>query len=940
VTVVHRMTATSPPLARHPAARAREAVVPHERTLLDWVVVAAGLAMAAGWAVQQPVLSLAAVGVMVLILAAARFDYFVLFLLVARSALDATKGGSGALSPTTALGAVFIVTVVVRELLIRSGGRTGPQLRSPVREPLIALLAVATLSGVLSDAPIPSLVECVRLAGVVAMVMALERMLVEDGMAPKVLVAVFLSAVLPIGLGLYQLVLGRGRLIADFSRVQGTFTHPNPFSIYLAIMIVLAVALFRHVRLSARLGLALVIGLGGVLLVATFTRGSWIALVLGLVVVGVLQNRLILGALVVAVAGVLVFVPSVTARFKDLFGPSRTASGASGNSLVWRVQHWQESLDLARDSPVFGIGLKGIERSTVGGQNAHNDLVRVIVETGLAGLLMYVLLVASLVWAARRALQTAPAGWRRGLAVGYAGVLAVLGVTSLSSNIITQVVLLWYVAAITTTVVAVSPTVAAPQGRRRVSRDGTVGPLPERVGPARRVHDRHPSAAASGDRGHPAAGAERPGRADAGRRPRRPERDAAGQDEGEGTGPAAEASHRRAAPGQEPGPGPWSPAGTGQRSSTAREGRAVEIVDLIRAAGRMAWIVLLFPLLAAGGAVAYQRTLPAEYSSTATLGLYVKSTGGAPQYGRDFAAAVRTTAVVEAAAKASGVPVGEVRDGLSARPVSDSSYTMQVSWTGPNRHADDIAFEVAKAGYVSTAGPSYRRALAAKKTADQPVADIQAQMDKISVTPPPDPKAESNAAATELSKAKSALDRATTAQDKKDAQGRVDAAEQRVKDAATAKDNYSTWNSLKNQLKTAAETARKVETPVDPAEELKEKGAVTAGSVTKASPSRALARAGAGGAVVGLIAAVLVLVLLQTMAGNRRARKARQQAARQGGGQPRNGQPRNGQPVNGRAAAQAQPAGRGHGRHQPAQDVDSLPWIFGDDQQQSSRSRY
>lgn len=510
MTVVHRMTATSPRLTPEAAPSADPTVLPSARSRLDWVVVAAGVGMAAGWAVQQPLLSMAAVGVMVLLLAATRFDYFVLFLLVARSALDATKGGTGALSPTTALGAVFIVTVVVRELLLRAGGSTAPQMRSPVREPLIALLAVATLSGLVSNAPVPSLVECVRLAGVVAMVMALERMLTQEGMAPKVLVAVFLSSVLPMALGLYQLVFGRGRLIGDFSRVQGTFTHPNPFSIYLAFVIVLAVALFRHVRLPAKVGLAVVVLVGGGLLLATFTRGSWIALVLGLVVVGILQNRLILGALVVGIAGVLVFVPSVTARFKDLFGPSRTENGSTGNSLVWRLQHWQESLDLARESPILGIGLKGIERSTAGGQNAHNDLVRVSVETGAAGLLMYVLLVASLVWAARRSLQTAPAGWQRGLAVGYTGMLAVLGVASLSSNIITQVVLLWYVAAITTTVVAVSPTVAAPQGRRRISRDGTVKPLPERIGPVRPTAAPEPAATATLPPQRPGIGATPP----------------------------------------------------------------------------------------------------------------------------------------------------------------------------------------------------------------------------------------------------------------------------------------------------------------------------------------------------------------------------------------------------------------------------------------------
>ena len=256
-----------------------------------------------------------------------------------------------------------------------------------------------------------------------------------------------LSSVVPLLLAVQQLAAGGGRQIGGFSRIIGSFLHPNPFSIYLTLLVVMAVALLPHVRGAARCALAGGGAVAAVCLLFTYTRASWIAVLVGVAVVGLAQGRrLVLGVLALVVVAALA-VPSVSARFSDLDGPV-TYSGGTSNSLVWRVDYWRDVVHLSADSPVLGIGPKGIERTTEGAKNAHDDLVREYVETGVVGLGAYLALALSLVRLGRRAWRARLTGWERGAAVGFAGSVAALAVVSISSNVITQVVLLWYVVAL------------------------------------------------------------------------------------------------------------------------------------------------------------------------------------------------------------------------------------------------------------------------------------------------------------------------------------------------------------------------------------------------------------------------------------------------------------------------------------------------------------
>jgi O-antigen ligase len=401
------------------------------------------------------ILPFAMVGAVILgTLAIVRFELFVAAVLILRAALDSTKlhtsgnlnatnGSPNGLDPASILAVLFMVASLVYYAAERRAGREIPNSKSPIRIPLLCFLGAGIISILGSTNPKVSSLECLRVSAVVVMVIVLERLLVKESNLRRLLQATFYSAIIPISFAAIQAVTGKGQSIGGFSRIQGTFLHPNPFSIYLTFIIIMAVAMWPHYSGRAQVPLIVLIGGCSFALLLTYTRSSYIAAVIGVFIVGMYQSKKLVGALLIAVLVVAIAVPSVSQRFSDL-QRSQRFSGAAGNSLVWRFSYWKQVASLANQTPVTGIGLKMIEERTDDAKNAHNDFLRVYVETGLLGLTAYAALLISLGLVSRRALKKAKQGYHRGVAVGFFGCYVAFVILSMVSNVISQVVILWY----------------------------------------------------------------------------------------------------------------------------------------------------------------------------------------------------------------------------------------------------------------------------------------------------------------------------------------------------------------------------------------------------------------------------------------------------------------------------------------------------------------
>lgn len=369
-----------------------------------------------------------------------RFELFVLAILAIRSSLD-IAGGLGGFG---AAGAVSLIFLVAGGIWLLS---QPIERRLPVPSfvwPIGAFVMAGSLSILVTRDPLGAAQDVMRFATLVVIVLVVNQLLVEERDLRRLLIAIYVSLAIPVLVGAYQALTGTGYHVSgEFARVRGTFDHPNPFAIYLTMMIVMGVALMIQARRTVVRMLLLLTVIGcGVFLVLTYTRSAWIATIAGLLVVALYQGKRLLPIIGLAAIAVAMMVPSVALRFQDL-STETTESGAAGNSLVWRFEYWAQALELS-ENPFVGAGLRTVRAQTDVGKEPHNDFIRVYVETGLLGLSAYLWFLGSLVVAAQRSIRRTRRPLERGVAVGFAGCLVALLLLSLVSNVISQLVILWY----------------------------------------------------------------------------------------------------------------------------------------------------------------------------------------------------------------------------------------------------------------------------------------------------------------------------------------------------------------------------------------------------------------------------------------------------------------------------------------------------------------
>jgi putative inorganic carbon (HCO3(-)) transporter len=414
------------------------------------VVVAVSVAV--GWSLPQGnrlgvLLPLAGVaGLTLAALAFFRFELFLMIVIGVRASLDAAKVSDSSVDATGALSVLFIVASAVWLYRQRDVVRAA----SPVQGlllPFASFFAAAAVSVVFSSHPLDSAVEAVRIGTVVVIVITLGHVVRDRGHMRLLLLAILASAVAPLAAAALQIARGGAGLTAEgIGRIDGTFLHPNPFAAYLSLLLILGVALFPHMDRRWKVALAGLSLACGAVLVSTYARGAWIAAFAGLLMVAFLQGRRLLWLMGAAVLVVAIFIPSVKLRVSDLT-EARSESGAPANSLAWRIEYWKGALEL-QDNPLFGIGLREVELSEEAAKAPHNDFVRVYVEMGLVGLGTYLWLLGALFLQARRAYREAAPGVARGLAVAFLGSLTAIVVLSIAANVVSQLVILWYFAAI------------------------------------------------------------------------------------------------------------------------------------------------------------------------------------------------------------------------------------------------------------------------------------------------------------------------------------------------------------------------------------------------------------------------------------------------------------------------------------------------------------
>jgi O-antigen ligase len=321
----------------------------------------------------------------------------------------------------------------------------GLVIRTPLNRPILAYLLsalVATLVGYLSGTVETSagffyVLKYVEYFVVYYMV---ANNLGDRRQAWRLVVAAFLVAATVSVIGAAQIPSG-ARVSAPF---EGEAGEPNTFGGYLLLMMALAAGLaLESSRTGVRVGSLALLALMVPSFLFTLSRASYLGVLPALGVLAALSRRRAvftvlpaagLGLLVIGAPLVGTLVPSaVVNRIWSTFQPEpeqpvvKLGDVALDPSSSERVIDMQRALDGWQQRPLFGWGVTGF--AFVDGQ-----YTRILVETGLVGLMAFLWLLASVVVSSVKTLRMLGDADDRGLVLGFLAGTAGLLTHAIATN--------------------------------------------------------------------------------------------------------------------------------------------------------------------------------------------------------------------------------------------------------------------------------------------------------------------------------------------------------------------------------------------------------------------------------------------------------------------------------------------------------------------------
>jgi O-antigen ligase len=310
--------------------------------------------------------------------------------------------------------------------------------RIPLVKPFAAFLLIALLGVAIAPDLDRALQDWLRTAGAFMLyILVVDLMRTSEDLRWLVRVMIA-AATVPLVAGIYQYFTDTGNHETEgFNRIMGTFTHPSPYAFFLVQVLPVAAVFFMHTRSKlARVALVVLIPLMVLSIYATQTRGAWLGLAVVIIVFLWMRARWTLVFVPLVAAALFFALPSVQQRFNE--------AGSETGSVVWRQRQWTNAIELASPAQLAtigrGLGTVEFELETL----AHNEYVRLIVETGALGLLAMFFLYRGLYRITIQGYRASPEGYERDMMLAFLCVFWSRLVIAVSDNVIIFPVLEWY----------------------------------------------------------------------------------------------------------------------------------------------------------------------------------------------------------------------------------------------------------------------------------------------------------------------------------------------------------------------------------------------------------------------------------------------------------------------------------------------------------------
>jgi len=327
---------------------------------------------------------------------------------------------------------ILLTSLLIPGALLRALQTRRPLVNLPISASYLLFLAVPTLTLIWTPVLSHSLKGLFRFFGYYALMWLIIDVIRSREQVMRMIAALLLSPVIPIGIAFYQAVSGTGQIIwsdETYNRVYGLAGGPFTLAFYLVLLIPLLLIFFlgdsegesaEGVDTRGAPGwifhrplLALIMAGSLVALMLTYIRGSWLSLVAALLVLGFLRGSLrfrqLLFSIPATAISVAVAYEPIRTRIANLFIGSVSVNVAVNpeSTLTGRMLVWQFAWEWVTSSPLnflVGLGMKAFEfyytllsgprtgvslywrrASFLVGNRPHNEIIGFMLDAGFIG---------------------------------------------------------------------------------------------------------------------------------------------------------------------------------------------------------------------------------------------------------------------------------------------------------------------------------------------------------------------------------------------------------------------------------------------------------------------------------------------------------------------------------------------------------------------------
>ena len=182
-------------------------------------------------------------------------------------------------------------------------------------------------------------------------------------------------------------------------RIYSTLGNPNVFGEYLILIIPFVVSYFFYVKGVAKKTIFVVIGSMLMLaLILTFSRGCWLGIMFAAMVFLILLDRRCIILIIIVIMLLPLFLPeTIMNRFMSIGNMEDT-------STSYRFYIYMGSLSMLKDYWLCGVGpgetafnlvYPAYAYDTITAPHSHNLFLQILCDTGICGIVVFVLLLAN-----------------------------------------------------------------------------------------------------------------------------------------------------------------------------------------------------------------------------------------------------------------------------------------------------------------------------------------------------------------------------------------------------------------------------------------------------------------------------------------------------------------------------------------------------------------